>query len=73
MGDIASVGAITTVDREETIHQIANLETFGEPAISLHVYSKPIDSCVVYDLENETCSRVQLSYYSDRGKILAPV
>ncbi|MGD8375600.1 MAG: cysteine dioxygenase family protein [Acidobacteriota bacterium] len=70
--DIASVGAICTVDRQETIHEIANLEAFGEPAISLHVYSHPIDSCVVYDLANRSCERVQLSYYSEGGRVVAP-
>ena len=71
--DIASVGAITTVDREDTIHQLANMKAFGEPAISLHIYSRPIDSCVVYDLENRSCSRVELSYYSEHGRVGAAV
>ena len=71
--DIASVGAIPTVDREETIHQIGNLEAFGETAVSLHIYSRPIDSCVVYDLKERSCKRVQLSYYSENGKVIAPV
>ena len=71
--DIASVGAITTVDRQETIHQIGNLPAFEETAVSVHVYSRPIDSCVVYDLQQRTCERVQLSYYSECGKVVAPV
>ena len=71
--NIASVGAISTVDREDTIHQISNHPAFGEPAISVHVYSKPIDSCVVYDREKRTCKRVQLSYHSEQGRVVAPV
>lgn len=69
--DIAGVGAITTVDRQDTIHAIANLPAFGEPAVSVHVYSRPIDSCVVYDLVNRSCRRVRLSYYSEDGEVVA--
>ncbi len=71
--DIASVGAVTTTDREETIHQIANVRTFETQALSVHVYSKPIDSCVVYDLERRSCQRRPLTYYSKHGKVAASV
>jgi cysteine dioxygenase len=71
--DVAGIGAVTTTDRSETIHQICNLAAFAEPAITVHVYSRPIDSCVVYDLEARTCRRTRLSYFSEYGKVVAAV
>ena len=68
---ISSVGAVTTTDRDDTIHEIKNVDAFEEPAISVHVYSKPIDSCVIYDREARSCQRVQLSFYSEQGKLVA--
>ena len=34
------------VELEEPIHQILNLPEFDEPAVSLHIYSKPFDKCL---------------------------
>ena len=68
---ISSIGAVTTTDREDTIHEIGNLSAFGEPAVSIHVYSRPVDTVVVFDREQKTCQRVQLSYYSEYGKVVA--
>ena len=68
---ISGVGAVTTTDRDDSIHEIANLEGFQEPALSVHVYSRPLDTCVVFDLENQTCQRVQLSFHSEYGKVVA--
>jgi len=69
--DIAGVGAVSTTDRQETIHRIANQPNFGAKALSVHIYSQPIDSCVVYDLENRSCKRIPLSYHSEHGKVVA--
>jgi len=69
--DVAGIGAVTTTDRKETIHQICNLAAFAEPAITIHVYSRPIDSCVVYDIESRTCRRTKLSFYSEYGRVVA--
>ncbi|MGA7614350.1 MAG: cysteine dioxygenase family protein [Thermoanaerobaculia bacterium] len=55
-------GPINTVDKTQTIHRILNPAEWNEPAVSLHIYSRPIDSCVVFDLENQRCSRRDLSY-----------
>ena len=30
------------------VHRIGNLAEWQEPAVSLHVYSRPFDSCGVY-------------------------
>lgn len=65
---ISGVGAVTTTDRDDTIHEIANIKAFQEPAVSVHVYSRPLDSCVVFDPETRTCQRVQLLFHSEYGK-----
>jgi cysteine dioxygenase len=41
-----------------------------EPALSLHIYSRPIDSCVAFDLEHRRCYRRQLSFYSRDGEVV---
>jgi cysteine dioxygenase len=55
-------GPLNTVDKTQTIHRITNQQEWNEPAISLHVYSLPIESCVVFDLENQRCSRRDLFF-----------
>jgi cysteine dioxygenase len=55
-------GPLNTVDKTQTIHRITNLADWNERALSVHVYSKPIDSCVVFDLEGQRCYRRELSY-----------
>ena len=32
----------------EPVHQVLNLPEFNQRAVSIHVYSKPFDSCEVY-------------------------
>jgi cysteine dioxygenase len=58
-------GPVVTADKLQTIHQLFNA---GEPTISLHVYSRPIDSCVAFDMQNRHCYRRELSYYSRHGE-----
>jgi cysteine dioxygenase type I len=55
-------GPLNTVDKKQTIHRIKNLPEWNERAVSLHVYSRPIDSCVVFDMENQRCFRRDLKY-----------
>ena len=55
-------GPLNTVDKLQTIHRILNLEEWKQPAVSMHVYSRPIDSCVVFDMENQRCFRRDLKY-----------
>ena len=55
-------GPLNTVDKDQTIHRIMNPAEWNERAVSMHVYSLPIDSCVVFDLENQTCYRRELKY-----------
>jgi cysteine dioxygenase len=55
-------GPLNTVDKAQTIHRIMNLAEWNERAVSMHVYSLPIDSCVVFDLDKQTCFRRDLKY-----------
>jgi cysteine dioxygenase len=55
-------GPLNTVDKTQTIHRIRNLAEWNERAVSMHVYSRPIDSCVVFDMETQRCFRRDLKY-----------
>ena len=59
----------TKVELEEPIHQILNLPEFDEPAVSLHIYSKPYDKCLSYCRETDTFKEVPLFYTSIDGKL----
>jgi cysteine dioxygenase len=67
---IAGVGFVSHVNDHETIHQIVNDEQFQQRAVSLHIYSRPFDSCVVYDVPRQVCSDRKLSNYSEGGILL---
>jgi len=59
------------VDQEEPVHQVLNLKEFGERAVSLHIYSRPFNTCEVYALEQRTYCDVSLFYTSEYGKLCA--
>ncbi len=61
-------GQVNAIDRERTIHQVAVVGE--EPVVSVHIYSRPIDSCVAFDLEAPRCYRRQLRYYSKFGDVV---
>lgn len=63
----ANDGKVATVDKTHTIHQIENVEGAKAGSVTLHVYSKPIDSCVAFDLRTHRCGRRSLHYYSIDG------
>jgi cysteine dioxygenase len=56
------------VELEEPIHQILNLAEYGQRAVSLHIYSKPIESCLAYCRDTDSFKEVHLSYTSIGGK-----
>ena len=56
------------MDKVQTIHQV--VVQGKEPVVSLHVYSRPIDSCIAFDLEKRMCYRRQLKYYSKYGDVI---
>lgn len=57
------------VELEEPIHQILNLPEFDERAVSVHIYSKPFDSCLSYCRDTNTFKSVNLCYTSINGKL----
>jgi len=60
-------GSVAVVDRRQTTHQLANLERSRRGSVSLHIYSKPIDQCVLFDETSRCCERRQLQYHSVNG------
>jgi cysteine dioxygenase len=68
-------GPVITADKLQTIHRLYNLNdnmVRGERAVSIHVYSRPIDSCVAFDMERNQCYRRQLGYFSKFGETTIP-
>jgi cysteine dioxygenase len=63
-------GTVLTADKLQTIHRLYNLSERTERAISIHIYSRPIDSCVAFDMENNRCYRRQLAYFSKFGRLM---
>ena len=60
------------VDNDQPIHAVLNLPEYGQRAVSLHVYSRPYDHCLVYSLEQGTYREVPLFYDSEYGKPTTP-
>lgn len=56
------------VELEEPIHQVLNLKEYDERAVSIHIYSKPYDSCISYCRDTDTFKEVKLFYSSIGGK-----
>jgi predicted metal-dependent enzyme (double-stranded beta helix superfamily) len=56
------------VDPMEPVHRVLNPRQFNQRAVSLHVYSRPFDTCVVYSPEQGTCGEIQLHYTTEFGK-----
>ncbi len=63
-------GPVMTADKLQTIHRLFNLSEKTERAISIHIYSRPIDSCVAFDMERNQCYRRQLAYFSKFGEVM---
>ncbi len=59
----------TNVDLDEPIHQVLNSAEFAERAVSLHIYSKPFNRCLVYSIPQNSCGEVELFYTSEYGKL----
>ena len=58
------------VDPLNPVHDVRNPREFGERAVSLHLYSRPFDSCIVYSLEQHTCGEIGLGYTSMYGQLV---
>ncbi len=53
----------------EPVHQVLNLAAFGRRAVSVHVYSRPFDSCEVYSRDKGTYFDAPLHYTSEYGRL----
>src|ERR1039458_7761558 len=56
------------VDLLEPVHRVFNPREFNQRAVSLHVYSRPFDTCVVYSRSEEHTSELKLHYTTEYGK-----
>jgi cysteine dioxygenase len=56
------------VDPADPVHRVINPKHFGERAVSLHIYSRPFDTCVVYSPEQGTCGVIKLHYNTMFGE-----
>lgn len=56
------------VDPNEPVHRVINPRPANQRAVSLHVYSRPFDTCVVYSQEQGTCGEIRLHYNTKFGK-----
>ena len=65
----APVGCVDLQQGEDAIHRVSN--PFDQRAVSLHVYSRPYDSCLAYDLEAQTSREMRLVYHSVGGRLVA--
>lgn len=55
------------VDPEDPVHRVLNPREFSERAVTLHVYSRPFDTCVVYSPEQGTCGEISLHFNTEYG------
>jgi cysteine dioxygenase len=56
------------VDPADPVHRVVNPRQFNQRAVSLHVYSRPFDSCIVYSPEQGTCGEIKLHFNTEYGK-----
>lgn len=56
------------VDPNDPVHRVVNPREANERAVTLHVYSRPFDTCVVYSPEQGTCGDIRLHYNTVFGK-----
>lgn len=56
------------VNPDDPVHRVVNPREFNQRAVSLHVYSRPFDTCVVYSPEQGTCGEIQLHFNTMFGR-----
>ena len=59
------------VDPSDPVHRVVNPREFNQRAVSLHVYSRPFDTCVVYSPEQGTCGEIKLHFNTEYGKTVS--
>jgi cysteine dioxygenase len=56
------------VDLHYPVHRVYNPIEFDDRAVSVHLYSRPFDSCMAYSLEQGTCRLVNLEFTTRYGQ-----
>jgi cysteine dioxygenase len=56
------------VDPRQPVHRVVNPREANQRAVTLHIYSRPFDTCVVYSPEQGTCGDIRLHYNTVFGK-----
>ena len=56
------------VNPADPVHRVVNSREFNQRAVSLHIYSRPFDTCIVYSPEQGTCGEIQLHFNTMFGK-----
>ncbi len=56
-----------SVNPLEPVHRVYNPAELNQRAVSLHVYSRPFDTCVVYSDQQGTCGTIKLHYTTQYG------
>ena len=59
------------VNPNDPVHRVVNPKEFNERAVSLHVYSRPFDTCIVYSPEQGTCGEIRLHFNTAYGKAVS--
>jgi cysteine dioxygenase len=62
-------GNPAAVDPAEPIHSVHNLLEYGGRAVSVHVYSKPFDTCEIYFPDEGRYADITLEYTSRYGTL----
>lgn len=57
------------VDPREPVHRVYNPAEWKQRAVSLHVYSRPFDTCVVYSDQQGTCGVIKLHYTTEANVV----
>src|SRR4029077_6527965 len=63
-----NIGHPCAVDPADPVHRVVNPREFNQRAVSLHIYSRPFDTCVVYSPEQGTCGEIKLHFNTEYGK-----
>lgn len=63
-----NVASPCAVNPADPVHRVVNPREFNQRAVSLHVYSRPFDTCVVYSPEQGTCGEIRLHFNTMFGK-----
>jgi cysteine dioxygenase len=63
-----NISSACAVDPADPVHRVVNPAEFNQRAVSLHVYSRPFDTCIVYSPEQGTCGEIRLHFNTMFGK-----